>query len=143
MSRRPDRRPELLPPLVQRVIHAAAHHHDDGSERAGHAGCLEELSVWALAAVPTRGVLSPSDDGSYRVIADASRRWLKFGAAAREVQSALEGLRKVGADPEPLLEAARWQQGVGEEAYYYAGLACGLTLAAIGQVVPTVVRGSR
>jgi hypothetical protein len=109
------------------------HCEDERVDRTRHAGCLRELALWALAAVPAMGALSPAGDSAYRAIASAAGRWLQAAAAARAVRSAAETVRRAGADPADLLDAARWQQSVGEEAYYYAGPACGLTLAAIAE----------
>jgi hypothetical protein len=122
----------LLPALVRRVLYAIEHDDDHRVNRRGHAGAARELAQWALVT-PTRGVLAPSEDADYRAIEAIARRWLRYADANKAVRKALSDLKERPRDQDELTSALKWQQSIGETAYYYAGLTCGLTLAAIAE----------
>jgi hypothetical protein len=127
-SRRVRRFDALQPPLLlARVIDAARFAPDHRSERTGHATLLEELSQWAVLYVPANGVLAPGDEPAYDVIEAAAVRHLDY-EKAREAFS--QALKSVALNDRHAIEEARnWLQAGSDVAYFYAGLACGITLA--------------
>jgi len=135
MSRRHVAKPAVssLPPLLVRIIEAARHAPHDPTDRTGHDQVLEELSQWALVYVPSRGVLAPSDESAYKFIEGAAVRYLEYGDARRAFQDALQAV--ASADERNLIEEAHNRlQTESDDAYYYAGLACGVTLAQLSGI---------
>ena len=117
-----------LPPVFSRIIQAAKHvATHDTTARSGHALALEELSAWAILNVPVRGVLAPQDDAAFRAIQAIAARHLGYADASQAFRRALKGLGNTDARHE--IEAtANHLQSISDDAYYYAGLACGITL---------------
>jgi hypothetical protein len=131
MSTHRDRNPVQwgLPPLLIRVIHAARHARAD-TDRSGHDAVLTELARWALVSVPSRSVLAPADDHAYKSIQEAAMRHLQYGDARQALRKALSSVESL--ERRDAIESAQnWVQLVSDDAYYYAGLACGVTLAHI------------
>lgn len=121
--------PPPLPPVFARIIHAAKHGvAGETSDRIGHGAALEELSAWALVNVPSRGVLAPRDDHAYRIIQAIAARHLGYADASQSFQRAIKVLGNAGHDVE---STANHLRSIGDDAYYYAGLASGLALLTI------------
>lgn len=119
--------PSPLPPLLLRVIEAARHAGHQ-ADFAGHDGMLEELGHWAVLYVPANGVLAPTDDAAFNIIERGAGRYLHYAAARKALGAAVravESSEQRGA----IEEAQNWVQSESDNAYYYAGLACGLSLA--------------
>jgi hypothetical protein len=116
-----------LPTLLARVIEAARFDPDKLPERLAQAKLLEELSQWALLYVPANGVLAPNDEASYSVIEAAAVRNLEYAKAREAVHQALKSLELN--DRNAIEESQNWLQSASDVAYFYAGLACGITLA--------------
>ena len=117
-----------LPPLLLRVIYAAKHVADEPVNRAGEAAALEALAEWALITVPARGVLAPTDPDAYARIQTVAQDRLGYKNASRAFRAALA--RVEDASTCDAIETAENRlRSIGDTAYYYAGLACGLTLA--------------
>jgi hypothetical protein len=129
MSPRPVRHSDALqpPPLLVRVIEAARFDPDNLAARTGHAKLLEELSQWAVLYVPANGVLAPGDEPAYNVIEAAAVRNLDYERAREAFRQALESVELN--DRNAIEEAHNWLQSGSDIAYFYAGLACGITLA--------------
>ena len=125
-----DRKSPSLPPILLRVIDAARAAGNDSVDRKGHAGALQEYAEWAIISVASRGVLAPSDDRSYQIIQAIATRHLGYQRASRAFSLALENLTDV-AIASALESAENERRAISDSAYYYAGLACGLTLAAL------------
>jgi hypothetical protein len=127
LSRRLLREEENLPPLLVRVIAAAAVAGDKG-----HASALCAFGRLALVEVPGRGVLAPCNPGVQRAIEELARAHLGMDDARKELRDAL-------AEVEPFarrdaIESAHNHVGsVSDETYFYVGLAYGITLATLGQ----------
>ena len=115
------------PPLLGRVIEAARLDPHKLAERTGHAKLLEELAQWALLYVPANGVLAPDDEPAYKVIEAAAVRNLDYEKARRAFRQALESVELNNRSA--IEEAYNWLQSGSDIAYFYAGLACGITLA--------------
>lgn len=96
----------------------------------GHAQALAELSELALLKVPARGILDPTSRGEHElfaVIESVARRHLGFVQARRAWHAALrQGSVELAARDE-IERSAQHVQAVSDTAYYYAGLAFGLT----------------
>ena len=122
-----------LPPLLVRVIHAARHAPYDPVDRAGHDAALLELGRWALVYVPSRGVLAPSEDHAYKAIQEVAVRHLEYGQARAAFRKALQSIESIEQRSE-VESAQNWLQSESDDAYYYAGLACGITLADLATI---------
>lgn len=117
-----------MPPLLVRVILAASHAPYDPVDRTGHDAALRELGHWALVYVPSHGVLVPSEDYAYKAIQDVATRHLQYGKARAAWSKALRAIEPIEQRSE-IESAQNWMQSESDNAYYYAGLACGITLA--------------
>lgn len=99
---------------------------------AGHAGALRELTSLALTKVPARGIFDPTARGEHDLFAaiDAvASRHLDLGAARAAWRRAVREARLDLQARDRLEHAAQQVQGVSDTAYFYAGLAFGLTCA--------------
>lgn len=117
-----------LPPLLVRVIHAACHAPDDPVNRTGHDVALADLGRWALVRVPSEGVLAPDDPDAYKAIEAVALGHLGLREAREGLKKALSVLEPPGKRDE-IESAYNHFQSVSDEAYYYAGRACGIALA--------------
>jgi hypothetical protein len=122
---------DLLPPLLVRIIEAAAKEPADASPRNGHAAALAVLGRWALQRVPARGVLAPDGDVDYRAIEDVAGRYLRFRVATRALREMLAVAKAggVASKVDEIESAANWVRSISDNAYYYAGLASGVVFA--------------
>lgn len=132
-TRRIRRTIPSLPPLLIRVIHAARVALYDDVDRTGHDAAVRELGQWALVQVPSRGVLAPSTDDAYKAIQDVATRHLQYRKARASFTNAVRAIEStaVRSDVE---SAQNWLQSESDTAYYYAGLACGITLADLATI---------
>lgn len=130
MSTRSVRNPMVspLPPLLVRIIYAARHAPMDSTDRSGHGSALADLGQWALIHVPSRGVLAPADEHAYKAIHDIAMRHLPYRDARKALRTALSSVGPVERRHD-LESAQNWLRSVSDDAHYYAGLACGITLA--------------
>lgn len=103
----------------------------DPVDRAGHDAALRELGRWALVYVPSRGVLAPCEDDAYKAIQEIATRHLLYRKARATWSKALRAIDSSEQRNE-VESAQNWMQSVSDDAYYYAGLACGITLADMG-----------
>ena len=129
MSTRRRRReqPDRLPPLLVCLIHAAKQAPHDPVDRTGHDAALADLGQWALVRVPTQGVLAPDDPHAFTAIQEIAKRHLQLDVARAEVKEALSAIESFETR-DPIESAYNHLQSVYDDAYYYAGLACGITL---------------
>lgn len=128
---RPDSRERRaqLSPLVARVIDLAyyAEEHDESTSRDGEAAFFEAVAELAAQNVGFRGVLSP-DPELYKPIEDLAKEHLDWVDAKRELRESLDRVKKF--KRRDAIECAHTRViNVSDTAYYYAGLAFGLTLA--------------
>jgi hypothetical protein len=122
---------DLLPPLLVRIIEAAAREPADASPRNGHAAALAVLGHWALQRIPARGVLAPDADVDYRAIEDIAGRYLRYRVATRALREMLAVAKAGGAagKVDEIESAATWVRTISDNAYYYGGLASGVVFA--------------
>ncbi|MGH9345858.1 MAG: hypothetical protein ACRD26_01195 [Vicinamibacterales bacterium] len=117
-----------LPPLLVRIIHAANKAPGDSTDRGGQGAVLADLGQWALVQIPSRGVLAPADEHAYKAIHDIAMRHLPYREARRAFRTALSSVEPVERRHD-IESAQNWLRSVSDDAYYYAGLACGIILA--------------
>src|SRR5262249_44924735 len=111
---------------------AVEHHrsHARGHEIIGAAGALRELGNLALWALPIHGVFIPNDERIAVIIERVATRHLGLAKASREFLKALENVEAF--DRRDGIESAHNQiRSVTEEAYFYAGLAFGITMTKV------------
>ena len=125
--RRRTEQPDRLPPLLVCLINAAKHAPGESADRTGHDAALAAFGQWALIRVPAQGVLAPDDPHSLTAIQQIARRHLQLDGARAEVKEALSAIEPFEAR-DSIESAYNHLQSVYDDAYYYAGLACGITL---------------
>jgi hypothetical protein len=123
-----------LPPPLVRLIHAIAEYAADEAtvdDHTGEAEALADLGQLARVLVPVRGVLAPDDDKLYRALDTIATEHLRLGAAKDLVRKAVAAETR---EPLAALDDAHVAvRAVSDVAYYYAGLAFGITLACFGE----------
>lgn len=100
----------------------------------GHGSALRELTSLALTKVPARGVFDPTSRGEHELFAaidGVARRHLGMRGARAAWHSALRGTCLELEARDKVEHAALRMQGVSDTAYYYAGLAFGLTCGSL------------
>ena len=106
---------------------------------AGHAPALRELTALARIKVPGRGIFDPTARGEHDLfaaiegVADRHLGMRQAKATWKRV------VHRAGLEPEAreaIEQAAQQLQGVSDTAYFYAGLAFGLTTAFVYRVAP-------
>lgn len=115
------------PPAVRQVLLAAEHECP-----RGHAQALAELTMVAMRKVPSRGVFDPAIRGEHDLFAQIDRVAIRhFGrnAARARWRKALEAPRLPFDARDEIESAAQQFQAISDTAYFYAGLAFGLTYA--------------
>ena len=128
MSPRRTTKPGRLPPALVRLIEAIEQQGSAPKSRdIVAAGALRDFGDLALWALPVHGVFVPNDERIALIIERVARRHLGLKEATREL---LEALATVEAfDRRDAIESAHNQiRSVTEEAYFYAGLAFGITM---------------
>lgn len=127
MSRRmpSSRHDDEWPPHLRLVIRAAERECPDG-----HAGALGELTSLALTKVPARGIFDPTWRGEHDLFAaiDAvAIRHLGMRRARGAWRRAMREAKLELQARDRLEHAVQHMQGISDTAYFYAGLAFGLT----------------
>lgn len=113
------------PTHLRLLVHAA-----ERECPAGHAGALEDLTSLALTKVPARGIFDPAsgdEDDLYTAIEAVASRHLGMTAARTAWRRAISGARLELEARDRVEHAAQRVQGVSDTAYFYTGLAFGLT----------------
>ena len=133
MSRRRSTKPERLSPVLMRLIEAAEQHGEDaeGRDIKGAARALREFGSVALWVLPIHGVFVPNDNDVSVIIERVARQHLGLEEARAEFRKALEIVEPFDRR-DPIESAHGHVRSVAEEAYFYAGLAFGVTLSAVG-----------
>lgn len=117
-----------LPPLLDRLIDAERWERD--RQRAAILRAFGEL---ALVTIPTRGVFAPADqDDLYRAIEMIAREYLGLERARDEIKRALDAVKEFN-ERDAIETAYNAFRDLSERAYFYAGLAFGVTLASFGE----------
>ena len=123
-----------LPPLLNHVIRAAVYaaKHGPPGERAGEAEALVEFGRLAAVIVPARGVLAPIDNDLYKAISKVAGDHLRYEKARMALAAALARVETF--EKRDAIASAHTDVLLAmDNAYYYAGLAWGLTLAELAK----------
>jgi len=118
-----------LPAPIRHVIRAA-----ERECPKGHAGALRELTSLAVTKVPSRGIFDPTSHGDqelFTAIEVIAGRHLGRKRARASWQTAVRRARLDLEARDRIESAAHQVQGVSDTAYFYAGLAFGLTWLSI------------
>lgn len=114
-----------LPAHLRHVLRAA-----ERECPKGHARALRDLTSLAVRKVPARGIFDPSargDDELFTAIEVIANRHLGRARARASWKAAMRGAQLEFATRDRLERAALSVQSVSDTAYFYAGLAFGLT----------------
>ena len=124
------RKSEGLSPLLVRLIEAAEHSGEDaeGRDIRGAAQALREFGQLAEWALPIHGVFVANNEDLSTTVERVAKQHLDWEHARREVREALEAVESFG-QRDPIESAQNHLRAVSDEAYFYAGLAFGVTFA--------------
>ena len=130
MGRKRVKKSQTLSPLLVRLIEAAEHTGQDADGRniRGVAKALREFGRLAAWALPIHGVFVPNTEEIVVIVQQVATRHLDWNKARGEVRAALNAVERFELR-DPIETAENDLRAVSEEAYFYAGLAFGLTLA--------------
>jgi hypothetical protein len=126
MSRRKKESAGTLAPLLRLLIEALKE--QETNDRPGEAAALSALGELALVQVPSRGALAPNDDDLYNAIDRIARKHLRLRIASKEFYRATSAVEPFTQRDE-IESAANHFRTVSDLAYFYAGLAFGITFA--------------
>jgi hypothetical protein len=112
------------------LIEAAERSGEDGEGRdlRGVAKALREFGDLAVWVVPVHGLFVPSNDDVSTVVDRIAQQYLDLGEARRDFKKALSVVDEF-AQRDPIESGHNRVRAASEEAYFYAGLALGLTFA--------------
>jgi hypothetical protein len=116
-------------PKLTWLIEAAGQAKKDAADAntEGVARALEEFGALARLAVPARGVFVPDNDDIAIAIERVAKQHLALGLARKDFDNSLKVV--VAFEQRDAIESAQSAvQAVCEKAYFYAGLAFGMTL---------------
>jgi hypothetical protein len=130
MARKRFKKSERLSPLLVRLIDAAEHAREDAAGRdiRGAAQALREFGQLALWTLPIHGVFVPNNNNVAMIVERVAKQHLDWDEARSEVREALKTIESF-AERDPIESAENHLRAVSDEAYFYAGLAFGVTLA--------------
>lgn len=130
MSRHSLRAGKGLSPVLVRVIQAAKASGEDaeGRDIRGAADALQEFGALALWALPIHGLFVPNNNNVCVIVDRVAKKHLGREEARRAFQEALKVV-ELFEHRDPIESAHNHVQSVSDEAYFYAGLAFGVTLA--------------
>jgi hypothetical protein len=119
-----------LPLALVRLIHAAKHvgEEDEHGDIRGVAEALREFGALARWVLPIHGVFVPNNNDVCIVIERVAREHLDLAERRAQFRQALKGV-ELFAQRDPIETAHNDLQAASDEAYFYAGLAFGVTLA--------------
>jgi hypothetical protein len=142
MARKRFKKSERLSPLLVRLIDATEHAREDaeGRDIRGAAQALREFGELALWALPIHGVFVPNNNDVSAVIERVAKQHLDWEKARGELREALKVVEPF-ARRDPIESALNHVRAVSEEAYFYAGLAFGVTLADLASGPSRLPRG--
>jgi hypothetical protein len=133
MSRRRPTKQEKLSPVLTRLIEAAEQHGEDaeGRDIKGAAQALREFGSVALWVLSIHGVFVPNHGHVSTIIERIANRHLGLEDARAEFRKALAIVEPIERR-DPIDVAHAHVRSVAEEAYFYAGVAFGVTLSNAG-----------
>ena len=125
----PRRRRARIPATLEAVIEALERqqfHNATGSARA-----LRAFGELAAIEIPGRGVFVADNPDLYKAIEEVADLYLGFAKPRREFSKATDSVKDV-ALRERIQVSANETQSVSDQAYFYAGLAFGVSLSRFG-----------
>ena len=126
MSRRREKKSaRALAPLLSRLIEALKE--QETRDRPGESAALRAFGELALIQVPSRGALAPNDDELYNAIDRIARKHLGLRKASKEFHRATAAIEPFTKRDE-VESAANHIRAVSDMAYFYTGLAFGITM---------------
>lgn len=129
-KRRSRKKNRCLPPLLRRLIWAARQVKEDagGVDISPVPDALKEFGAMAAWAIPGHGAFLASQDDVAKVIERNAK--LRFGGAEakREFDEAVRIVEDFR-ERDTIQTAMNGVRGADTDAAFYAGLACGITLA--------------
>jgi hypothetical protein len=130
MARHRSRKVRELSPLLQRLIEAAKRSGVDteGADISGVPEVLREFGGLARWAIPVHGVFVPNNEVLVRLAERMARERLNMQDAKREFEEALKSISDFH-QRDAIETAVNHILSVSDEAYFYAGVAFGITLA--------------
>ena len=126
MARRIKKSAGALPPLLRLLIEVLKE--QESRDRAGEADALHAFGELARVQVPARGVLAPNGRDLYNAIDQIAKKYLGLRKPRKEFFRATAAVEPFSKRDE-IESAANHFQTVSELAYFYAGLAFGITFA--------------
>jgi hypothetical protein len=99
---------------------------------SGHAEALLDLTALAIRTIPSRGIFDPAARGDHEVfsaIENVARAHLELTATRAVWRAAVDAANLELERRDDIERAALQVQAVSDTAYFYAGLAFGLTAA--------------
>ena len=129
MARHRSEKERELPPTLIRLIQAAklAGERAENRDITGAAEALREFGTLAQWALPLHGVFVPNNDDISLVIDQVAKEHLDLIEARVEFREALKVIDRFE-DRDRIETAHNHVQAASDEAYFYAGLAFGVTL---------------
>lgn len=126
MSRRGEKKSaRALAPLLRLLIEALKG--QETKDRPGEAAALRAFGELALIQVPSRGALAPNDDELYDAIDRIAQKHLGLRNASKEFHRATGAIEPFTTRDE-IESAANHLRTISDLAYFYSGLAFGITL---------------
>lgn len=126
MARHRSRESRSFPSLLVRLIQAAKDSNNQSDAKA-----LRELGVLALRTIPTHGVFVANDEEVSPIVDRVATDHLGLETARSEFRKAIRAIERF--EIRDRIESSHNQiQSASDEAYFYAGLAFGVTLADFG-----------
>ena len=125
----PRRRRARIPAVLEGVIESLEQqqfHNATGAARA-----LRAFGELAALEIPGRGAFVADNPDMYKAIESIADFHLGFAKARREFSKATDGV-KDAALRERIQVSANEMQSISDQAYFYAGLAFGVTLSRFG-----------
>jgi hypothetical protein len=128
MSRTRSGKTRNFSPKLSWLIEVAGQKKDaDGADLGGVARALAEFGALARWVVPTRGVFVPNDNDVAVAIERIAKQRLDLERARKAFRDALKVVEPFE-QRDAIASAQNLVQIVSDEAYFYAGLAIGVTL---------------
>ena len=131
MSRLNKKSAGALAPLLRLLIEVLKV--QESKDRPGEAAALRAFGELALMQVPSRGVLAPNEDELYDAIDRIARKHLGLRRPQKEFYRATNTVEPFTKRDE-IESAANHFRTVSDLAYFYAGLAFGVTLAHLSTI---------
>jgi hypothetical protein len=126
MARSIKKSPEALPPLLHHLVEVLKE--QESSDRPGEAAALQAFGGLALVQVPSRGVFAPKEGELQEAIDQIAKKHLGLQKPQQTFFRATAAVEPFSKRDE-IESAANHLQTISDLAYFYVGLAFGITFA--------------